>query len=108
MKTKGRVTGLICLILTAAYAAYMVSGEVILAGKGENITAAVLAPLSLCTAAAAVLVLVGVLRKVRWAFLAAGILLAAATVIALMLYYVYAVPAVVAAVLAFMTYAQKS
>ncbi len=104
MKMKGRISGLLCMILTVTYAIYIVSyfakaGET---NVGGAIATAIVTPHMACAAVAAVMSVIGFFCKARWAFLVCGILLVVAAVI----FLTYAMMVVVQAVLAFIAYAR--
>ena len=104
MKTKGRISGFLCMLLTIAYAIYIISyfSGASAANAGGAIATALVTPHMACVAIAAVFSVIGFFCKARWAFLVTGILLVLAAVIFLM----YAVFVVVQAVLAFIAYAR--
>ena len=104
MKVKGRVSGLLCMILTVAYAIYIVSyfSKAGSANLGGAIATAIVTPHMVCVAVAAIMTIIGFFGKARWAFLTAGILLVVAAVI----FLTYAMLVVVQAVLAFIAYAR--
>lgn len=102
MKVKGRVSGLLCMILTVAYAIYIVSyfSGASSTNLGGAIATALVTPHMVCVAVAAVMTIIGFFGKARWAFLVAGILLVVAAVI----FLTYAMLVIVQAVLAFIAY----
>ena len=104
MKIKGRVSGLLCMLLTVAYAIYIVSYFAGISTKnaGSAIATALVTPHMVCVAVAAVMSIVGFFGKARWAFLTCGILLVVAAVI----FLAYAMMVAVQAVLAFIAYAR--
>ncbi len=104
MKVKGRISGLLCMILTVAYAIYIVSyfAKAGAADVGGAIATAIVTPHMVCAAVAAVMSVVGFFCKARWAFLVCGILLVVAAVI----FLTYAMMVVVQAVLAFIAFAR--
>lgn len=103
MKAKGKAAGLLCMILTVAYAVYIIP-HLLNAGSFslEREAAAFLAaPHLVCAAAAAVFTIIGFFGKAKWAFLTAGILL----IFAAFTFMYYAIPVIVLSVLAFIAYA---
>lgn len=103
-KPKGKVSGFLAMLLTVAYAVYIISyfGSAGMESVGGALASMLVAPHMLCVAVAAVFSLVGVFGKKRWAVLTAGILMAAAAA----LFPTYAMFVVVQAVLFFVSYAR--
>ena len=104
MSVKGRVSGLLCMILTVAYAIYIMSyfAKAGASDLGGAIATAIVTPHMVCVAVAAVFTVIGFFGKARWGFLVAGILLVVAAVI----FLTYAMLVVVQAILAFIAYAR--
>ncbi len=102
MKSKGRITGFLCMILTVAYALYIVSffAKAGATNASGAIAAAIVTPHMVCVAVAAVMSVIGFFGKARWAYLTCGILLVVAAVI----FLTYAIMVVIQAVLAFIAY----
>ncbi|MDD6052144.1 MAG: hypothetical protein PUC00_12915 [Clostridiales bacterium] len=102
MKTKGRISGGVCMLLTVLYALYIIMyfSEAGNANLGGAIATAIVTPHMVCVAIAAVMSIVGFFGKARWAFLVCGILL----VVAAVLFLSYAMMVVVQATLAFVAY----
>ncbi len=102
MKKKGRISGFLCMLLTVAYAVYIIAyfmkaGSTDVSGA---IATALVTPHMVCVAVAGVLSIIGFFTKARWAFLVCGILL----VIAAVIFLAYAMMVVVQAILAFIAY----
>ena len=110
MKVKGRISGFLCLLLTVAYAIYIISYFANIGNAatdnasklGGAIATALVTPHMVCVAIAAIMSFVGFFAKARWAFLVCGILLIVAAVV----FLTYAMMVVVQAVLAFIAYAR--
>lgn len=104
MKVKGRVSGFLCMLLTIAYAIYIVTyfSNASSSNLGGAIATAIVTPHMVCVAVAAVMTVIGFFCKARWAFLTAGILLVVAAVI----FLTYALLVIVQAILAFIAYAR--
>ncbi len=104
MKIKGRITGFLCMLLTIAYAVYLISyfANISRDSLGSAIATAIVTPHMVCVAVAAIMTIIGFFGKKRWGFLVAGILLVVAAVI----FLVYAMFVVVQAILAFIAYAR--
>ncbi len=104
MKTKGRISGLLCLILTVAYAVYIIGyfSNVSAENLGGALATAIVTPHMVCVAVAAVMSIIGFFGKARWAFLVTGIMLVVAAVI----FLAYAAFVVIQAILAFIAYAR--
>ena len=104
MKVKGRITGFLCMLLTVAYAIYIVSYFAGISTKdaGSAIATALVTPHMACVAVAAIMSIIGFFGKARWVFLTCGILLVVAAVI----FLTYAMMVVIQAVLAFIAYAR--
>ena len=102
MKVKGRVSGLLCMILTVVYAIYIVSyfSSASSSNLSGAIATALVTPHMVCVAVAAVMTIIGFFGKARWAFLTAGILLIVAAVV----FLTYAMFVIIQAVLAFIAY----
>ena len=104
MKIKGRITGFLCMLLTVAYAAYLISyfAKISSENFGSAIATAIVTPHMVCIAVAAVMTIIGFFGKKRWGFLVAGILLVVAAVV----FLTYAMMVAVQAILAFIAYAR--
>ena len=104
MKVKGRISGFLCMVLTVAYALFLVSyfSNASSTNLGGAIATAIVTPHMACAAVAAVMTIIGFFGKARWAFLVAGILLVVAAVI----FLTYAMMVIVQAILAFIAYAR--
>ncbi|MDO4484410.1 MAG: hypothetical protein Q4C54_08270 [Clostridia bacterium] len=104
MKTKGRISGLLCMILTVAYAIYIVAyfGNASTTNLGGAIATALVVPHMICVAVAAVFSLVGFFVKKRWAMLTCAILMAVAAV----MFPMYAMMVIVQSILGFIAYAR--
>lgn len=104
MKAKGRISGFLCMLLTVAYAIYIVVyfSNTSSSNVGGAIATALVTPHMVCVAIAAIMSVIGFFGKARWAFLVAGILLIVAAVVFLM----YAMLVIIQAILAFIAYAR--
>lgn len=104
MKIKGRITGFLCMLLTVAYAIYLIAyfRDALSSDWTGAIATAIVTPHMACIAVAAVMTIIGFFGKKRWGFLVGGILLVVAAVI----FLTYAMMVVVQAALAFIAYAR--
>ena len=78
MKTKGRITGFLCMLLTILYAIYIVYyfyGAIQTDQLSGSLATALVTPHIICVVIAAIFSFIGFFAKVRWAFLVASILL---------------------------------
>lgn len=103
-RRRGRIPGLIAVILTVAYAVYIVShfGNASMENVGGFIATALVMPHMICVALAAVFSCVGFFARKRWAMLTAAILMTVSAVV----FPTYAMLVVVQAVLMFISYAR--
>lgn len=101
---KGGISGLIAMVLTIAYAIYIVSyfGDEIMSSLGGAIASAIVMPHMVCVVVAAAFSLVGFFGKKRWAVLVSGILMAVSAA----LFPYYAMMVVIQTVLFFISYAR--
>lgn len=102
MKTKGRISGALCMLLTVAYAIYIVSyfAKASSVNAGGVIATAIVTPHMVCVAIAALMSIIGFFGKARWGFLVCSILLIVAAVI----FLAYALFVIVQIILAFIAY----
>lgn len=104
MKTKGRISGLLCMILTVAYAIYVFAyfNSVSSQNLSGALATAIVMPHLVCVVVAAIFALLGFFGKKRWAMLTCGVLLVVAAVV----FMSYAPFVVIQAILAFVAYAR--
>ena len=104
MKTKGRISGFLCMLLTVAYAIYLIAyfSKVGAANVSGAIATAIVRPHMICVTIAAIMSVIGFFGKARWAFLVCGIML----VIAGVIFLTYLMMVVIQALLAFIAYAR--
>lgn len=104
MKTKGRISGFLCMLLTILYAIYIYTyfNGVSTKNLGGAIATAMVTPHMACVVVAAIFALLGFFGKKRWAMLTCGILLVVAAVI----FMTYAPMVAIQAILAFVAYAR--
>lgn len=104
MKTKGRISGVLCMLLTVLYAIYIYSyfSNASSQNLGGAIATALVTPHMACVVVAAIFAILGFFAKKRWAMLTCGILL----VVAAVLFMTYAPMVIVQAILAFVAYAR--
>ncbi len=101
---KGGISGMIAMVLTYAYAVYIVSYFCVetMSFFDDTLASTLVMPHIVCVLVAAVFSLVGFCEKKRWAFLVAGILMAVSAA----LFPTYAAMVIVLAVLFFVSYAR--